>query len=92
MANVPFSEIRQLIRAADSPTAECIVVVCTGLPAAFVVEELEKELGKPVFDSVIVTLSKGLELVRCAEPLDGWGCLMRGEPAVRASRSAAARS
>ena len=57
-----------------------------------VVEELEKELGKPVFDSVIVTLSKGLELVRCAEPLDGWGCLMRGEPAVRASRGAAARS
>ena len=40
MANVPFSEIRQLIRAADSPTAECIVVVCTGLPAAFVDEEL----------------------------------------------------
>ncbi len=92
MANVPFPEIRQLIRAADSPTAECIVVVCTGLPAAFVVEEMEKELGKPVFDSVIVTLSKGLELVRCAEPLDGWGCLVRGEPAVRALRAATARS
>src|SRR5690348_6360274 len=39
MANVPFSRIKQLIRDADSPAAQCVIVVCTGLPAAFVVEE-----------------------------------------------------
>lgn len=76
MANVPFTEIRQLIRDADSTAAECVIVICTGLPAAFVVEEMEHELGKPVFDSVLVTLSKGLELVGISEPLDGWGRLM----------------
>jgi maleate isomerase len=78
MAYVPFAEIRDLIRAADAPDAECVIVVCTGLPAAFVVEEMEQELGKPVFDSVLVTAWKGLEAVGVTEPLEGWGCLLRG--------------
>lgn len=82
MANVPFPEIKQLISDADSPTAECIIVVCTGLPAAFLVDEMEDELGKPVFDSVLVTIRKGLELVGVDDPLPGWGCLMRNELSV----------
>ena len=82
MANVPFSQIKQLIRDADSPDAECVIVVCTGLPAAFVVEEMERELGKPVYDSVVVTAAKGLELVGITEPVDGWGSLMRRASSV----------
>jgi len=82
MANVPLSEIKDLIRAADSPAAQCVIVVCTGLPAALVVEEMEQELGKPIFDSVVVTLWKGLELVGVTDPVDGWGCLMRGSRTV----------
>jgi maleate isomerase len=82
MANVPLSQIKELIRAADSPAAECLIVVCTGLPAALVVEEMERELGKPIFDSVVVTLWKGLQLVGITEPIDGWGCLMRGSRTV----------
>ena len=82
MAYVPLPEIRELIRAADSPDAECVIVVCTGLPAAFVVEEMERELGKPIFDSVVVTLWKGLQLVGVTEPIDGWGCLLRGSRTV----------
>jgi maleate isomerase len=82
MANVPLSQIKELIRAADSPAAECVIVVCTGLPAALVVEEMERELGKPIFDSVVVTLWKGLQLVGITEPIDGWGCLMRGSRTV----------
>ena len=85
MANVPLAEIKELIRNADSPAAECVIVVCTGLPAAFVVEEMEQELGKPIFDSVVVTLWKGLELVGVKERIDGWGCLMRGSRTVAAA-------
>ena len=55
---------------------------CTGLPAAFVVEELEQELGKPVFDSVLVTLWKGLQLVGVTDPLPGFGALMRAAEQV----------
>lgn len=82
MANVPLSEIKDLIRAADSPAAECVIVVCTGLPAALVIEEMEQELRKPIFDSVVVTLWKGLQLVGVEEPIGGWGCLMRGSRTV----------
>ena len=89
MANVPLAEIKQLVRAADSPAAECVIVVCTGLPAALVVEEMEQELGKPVFDSIVVTLWKGLQMVGVTAPIEGWGCLMRGSRAV-APRSATA--
>jgi maleate isomerase len=77
MAYVPFDEIRRLIRSADSPEAECVVVICTGLPAAFVVEEMEEELGKPIFDSVLVTLWEGLRKAEVAVPVSGWGRLLR---------------
>ena len=76
MAYVPFDEIKRLLRAADSPEAECIVVICTGLPAAVVVDEMEQELGKPIFDSVAVTLWKGLELAGAPAPIQGWGRLL----------------
>ena len=78
MAYVQFADIRELIRAADSPDAECVIVVCTGLPAAFVVEEMEQELGKPIFDSVLVTAWKGLQAVGAPDPIEGWGSLLRG--------------
>ena len=77
MAYVPFDEIRRLLRAADSPDAECVVVICTGLPAALVVEEMEQELGKPIFDSVAVTLWKALDLAGASARIEGWGRLLR---------------
>jgi maleate isomerase len=88
MAYVPFSEIRGLIRAADAPDAECIIVVCTGLPAAFVVDEMEQELGKPVFDSALVTAWKGLQAVGMTDPLEGWGSLLRGGRTVESAGTA----
>jgi maleate isomerase len=77
MAYVPLDEIRRLLRAADSAEAECLVVICTGLPAALVVEEMEAELGKPIFDSVAVTLWRGLQLAGVSTRIDGWGRLLR---------------
>jgi maleate isomerase len=85
MAYVPFDEIRRLIRSADSSEAECIVVICTGLPAAFVVEEMERELGKPIFDSVLVTLWEGLSKADVSAPVSGWGQLLSEELGRRSS-------
>jgi maleate isomerase len=84
MAYVPLDEIRRLVRAADSPEAECVVVICTGLPAALVVEEMETELGKPIFDSVAVALWRGLGLAGAQARIDGWGRLLR-TPFARAN-------
>lgn len=82
MANVPFDQIRQLLRDADCDEAECVVVICTGLPAALVIEEMEAVLRKPVFDSVAVTFAKAMELTGIDEPIEGWGSLLRGSAAV----------
>jgi len=82
MANVPRFRIAQLVRDADSPEAQAIAVVCTGLPATLLVEELEAELGKPVFDSIAVTVRRGMELAGVDTPVHGWGALMEGPQAV----------
>ncbi|NIF54874.1 GAF domain-containing protein [Burkholderia sp. Ax-1724] len=82
IGNVPFDRIRQLLRDADSPDAECIVVACTNLPATVVVDEMEAELGKPIFDSIAVTLWKALQMTSIDTPLHGWGKLLRDDPVL----------
>jgi maleate isomerase len=82
IANTPFARIKQLLRDADSPDAECIVVACTNLPATFVLDEMEAELGKPIFDSIAVTLWKALKMTSIDVPLHGWGKLLRDNPVL----------
>jgi maleate isomerase len=81
-AYTPLERLRQLIRDADHPAAECIVVACTNFPAALLVEEMELELGKPIFDSVAVTLYKALRLAGVDTPVHGWGRLLRSDPVL----------
>jgi maleate cis-trans isomerase len=61
-----------------------VAIICTNLPAAWMVEELEVELGKPIFDSTLVTIWHALRLVGFDEPVAGWGRLLRTpvEPGV----------
>ena len=84
---VSRDEIKQLLRDADSPEAECVAVVCTNLAAALVVEEMEQELGKPIFDSVVVTLWKALDMAGVRQTIPGWGTLLEAGAAYsQASR------
>jgi maleate isomerase len=86
-ALVGEDQVRSLVRAADSPGADCILLICTGLAGAQLVAELEHELGKPVFDSVAVTLWKALRMVGIDPRLSGWGSLLGGaELAVARAR------
>jgi maleate isomerase len=83
MALVSEERTRALVRQSDAPDADCILLYCTGLAGAQLVDDLERELGKPVFDSVAVTLWKGLKLVGIEPRLRGWGRLLAGTaPAV----------
>lgn len=45
---VPYARTRALVREADRPDAEAVVVSCTNLPTYDVIADLEDELGKPV--------------------------------------------
>lgn len=77
-AEVPQPTIRDLIRRVDHPEAEAIAIVCTNLAGAFLVEELEAELGKPIFDSVLVVLWDALRLAGVDLSIPGWGKLLAG--------------
>jgi maleate isomerase len=76
-AELSLDVLRELIRKADHPDAEAIVVICTNLAAARVVEELEQELGKPIHDSLVVSLWHPLRMIGWQQPIPGWGRLMR---------------
>jgi maleate isomerase len=79
MALVSDEAVRALVRAADSPEAECLLVICTGMAGAQVVADLEHELGKPIFDSIAVTLWKALRMVEIDPRIEGWGSLLAGQ-------------
>ena len=73
MADLTPDAVCDLIRAADHPDAECIVLSCTGVAGAQLVDYMEHELGKPILDTIAVTLWKGLRLVGVNEPLHALG-------------------
>jgi maleate isomerase len=81
MALVSDELIRSLARSADRPDADCILLYCTGMAGGHLVAELEAELGKPVFDSVAVTLWKALCMVGIEPRLHGWGSMLSGSGA-----------
>ena len=82
IGGMAFDSIRKLLRDADSPQAQCLMVGCTNLPATVLIDEIEAALGKPVFDSIAVTLWKALRMVGIERPLHGWGALLRSHPAI----------
>jgi maleate isomerase len=87
MAFLPENEVRDLLREADAPAAECLMLICTGVAGAQLVAEMEHELGKPIFDSVAVALWKGLTMTGLEPRLEGWGSLLAGSAwALAASR------
>jgi len=70
--------LRALLRAADSPQAQCLAVVCTNLAAAPLVKEMEAELGKPILDSIAVTFWQACRLAGVDALIPGWGRLLDG--------------
>ncbi len=68
--------LRALLRAADSPEAQCLAVVCTNLAVAPLIEEMEAELNKPIIDSIAVTFWQACKLANVDFPLAGWGRLL----------------
>jgi maleate isomerase len=76
MALVSEERTRSLVLDADASDAECVLLYCTGLAGAQLVDGLEAQLGKPVFDSVAVTLWKALTMVGIEPRVTGWGRLL----------------
>jgi len=64
-------------RQADVAEADAVLVSGTGLPTVGIVEQLERDLGKPVVTSQAATLWEALRTVGLRDPVSGYGRLLR---------------
>jgi len=84
MWTVPYRRTAELIRLADSPDAEAIVVSCTNLPTYDLIAPLERELGKPIISANQATMWAALALCELTAVGPGQHLLARPRPATRA--------
>ena len=81
--NFKFGEVepdtlRAMLREAARAKPDALTVMCTNLHAAQLVEELEHELGIPIYDSVATVVWQALKTVGIdPRELKGWGRLFQ---------------
>ncbi len=81
--NFSFSEVsadqlRAMAREVARDKPQAITIFCTNLRGAPLVEELEQELGIPVYDSIATVVWKSLKLTGVdTRRVQGWGRLLR---------------
>lgn len=79
--NFSFSEVepdtlRRMLREVAQARPDAITIMCTNLHGAQLVQEMEQELGIPIYDSVATVVWKALKTVGVdARALKGWGRL-----------------
>lgn len=79
--NFSFSEVgadqlRTMLREVAQARPQAITILCTNLRGAPLVEELERELGIPIYDSIATVAWKSLKLTGIeAKRVRGWGRL-----------------
>lgn len=80
-AFLPPEAAAGLAREVDSPEAEGILISCTNFRTLEVIEELERELGKPVISSNTAAFWHTLRLAGMRSAVPGGGQLLRAEEA-----------
>lgn len=65
---VSYETTLELVRAADTDTAEAVVVSCTNLATYDIIGRLEAELGKPVISANRATMEAALRMVGRTPP------------------------
>ena len=77
-SEVSADQIRAMTREVAKAKPEAITIFCTNLRGAPLVEELERETGIPVYDTIPTVLWKSLKLAG-VDPrrVQGWGRLFR---------------
>ena len=77
-SEVTDEEIRRMTRDVASERPQAITIFCTNLRGAPLVEELEAELGIPVYDTIATVVWKALRLAgNDSTRVEGWGRLFR---------------
>jgi maleate isomerase len=79
--NFEFSEVepntlRRMLRDVAKQRPDALTMLCTNLRAADLVEEMERELGIPIYDSVSTVVWKALKTIGVdTSAVKGWGRL-----------------
>jgi maleate isomerase len=77
-SEVTPTEIALMAREVARSKPDAMTVLCTGVQGAPFVEELERELGIPIYDSIATVVWKSLKLAGVdTKRLKGWGRLFR---------------
>ena len=80
-SEVAADDIRAMVREVAQSKPDAITIFCTNLRGAPLVEELEAEIGIPIYDTIATVVWKALRLAKTdARRVVGWGRLF-GEPA-----------
>jgi maleate isomerase len=66
-----------LAREVDTPEAEGIFISCADFATGRVVEDLEKELKKPIVAAIQASFWHALKLARVSGAIEGFGMLLR---------------
>ena len=77
IARTPVKKIKDHILSVDHSESEAIVISCTDFPSLMMIDDLEKELDKPVISSNQVTFWAALRAAGIKDVFDGFGRLMR---------------
>lgn len=78
LAEVPLSQVYDLVRSVDHPEASAIFISCTNFRSVGAIEALEQALGKPVISAVQASFWHCLELLQVAGARPGYGQLFDG--------------
>ena len=77
-STVSAEQLSTMIRRVASHRPQAICILCTNLCGAPLVEELEEELGLPIYDSVAAAVWGGLRLADVPQSeVSDWGSLFR---------------
>jgi maleate isomerase len=68
----------KLARDTDTPDADGIFISCTGFRTIEIIEELERDTGKPVVTSNQASMAMALKMMGIKEKIRGFGSLLEG--------------
>jgi maleate isomerase len=88
IARVPYARTRDLVHETvqDDGSADAVFISCTNMPTLALLDQLEDELGRPVFSSVAVTIWHALSLAGVVACVEGSGSLLAGRAAEDSRR------
>ena len=87
LAEVPISEVYDLVREVDTPDATAVFISCTNFWSVGAIDALEQAIGKPVISAVQASFWQCLEVAGVDGAKPGYGTLFDGRLSPRADGS-----